>query len=157
MDGMIMTLESADRDTTPRITDEAVAQLRGRVGIPQPHPVPPHCLSPNTDTFRIVARSYGDDNPLWSDPDYPRSSRWGQPIAPPSLVGADNVTGEDIVTAEDLARRHLLKGDPLRGVHLFCSATVREWWAPLRADGRVDRRQIQRNLVAQRLLGLPRH
>jgi acyl dehydratase len=123
-----------------RITDEAIAKLRSRIGIPQPHPVPPQYLSPNTDTFRIVARSYGDDNPLWSDPEYARASRWGEPIAPPSLVGADSVIGEDVLTEEDHARQHLLKGDPLRGVHGFYSATVREWWSPLRADRRIDRR-----------------
>lgn len=124
----------------PRITDEAVAQLRQRIGIPQPHPVPPHYLSPGTDTFRIVAYSYGDDNPLWCDPDHATASRWGEPIAPPALVGADSVIGEDALTDEDLARQHLLKGDPLRGVHAFYSASVREWWAPLRAHRRIDRR-----------------
>lgn len=125
---------------TGRITDEAVKQLRGRIGIPQPHPVAPHYLSPDTDTFRIVALAYGDDNPLWCNPDYAAASRWGEPIAPPSLVGADSVIGEDVLTDEDLARQHLLKGDPLRGVHAFYSASVREWWSPLRANRRIDRR-----------------
>ncbi len=33
-----------------------------------------------------------------------------------------------------------MKGDPLRGVHAFYSASAREWWAPLRPDRRVRRR-----------------
>ena len=36
--------------------------------------------------------------------------------------------------------RDLMKGDPLRGVHAFYSASAREWWAPLRPDRRVFRR-----------------
>ena len=33
-----------------------------------------------------------------------------------------------------------MKGDPLRGVHAFYSASAREWWAPLFPDRRVFRR-----------------
>ena len=33
-----------------------------------------------------------------------------------------------------------MKGDPLRGVHAFYSASEREWWAPLRPGHRVARR-----------------
>jgi hypothetical protein len=33
-----------------------------------------------------------------------------------------------------------LKGDPLRGVHAFYSASSREWWAPLRPGHRIFRR-----------------
>jgi hypothetical protein len=36
--------------------------------------------------------------------------------------------------------RDLMKGDPLRGVHAFYSASAREWWAPLRPDRQVSRR-----------------
>ena len=53
-----------------RISDDGVAQLRRRVGVAQPHPQPPHYLAPNEDAFRHVAEAYGDDNPLWCDPEY---------------------------------------------------------------------------------------
>ena len=33
-----------------------------------------------------------------------------------------------------------MKGDPLRGVHAFYSASAREWWAPLRPDRQLSRR-----------------
>jgi acyl dehydratase len=131
---------SVNEKASPRITDEGVAALRARIGIAQPNPVPPHYLSPGTDTFRIVARSYGDDNPLWCDPAYATASRWGEPIAPPPMVGGDSIVGEDVLTADDLARQHELKGDPLRGVHAFYSACEREWWEPLRANHGVHRR-----------------
>jgi acyl dehydratase len=122
------------------ITDEGVARLRARIGIPEPHPRPPHYTEPTTDVFRHVAEAYGDDNPLWCDPDYGPKTVWGGPIGPPPLVGGDTLVGEDEVTEVAPDRRDLMKGDPLRGVHAFYSASAREWWAPLRPGQRVARR-----------------
>jgi acyl dehydratase len=130
----------AEERTEARITDEGIARLRDRIGIAQPNPVPAHYQRPNSDAFRNVARAYGDDNPLWCDPDYAKASRWGEPIAPPVLVGGDSMVGEDVLTDDDLARQDELKGDPLRGVHAFYSACEREWWAPLRENQKVSRR-----------------
>ena len=65
---------------------------------------------------------------------------WGGPIAPPALVGGDSLIGEDEVTAVPDDKRELMKGDPLRGVHAFYSRERAEWWAPLRPDHRVSRR-----------------
>ena len=126
--------------TSGTITDEAIARLRARVGVAEPWTRRPHYLRPNTDTFRIVAEAYGDDNPLWGDPDHATASVWGGPVAPPPLVGGDSLIGEDEVTAVPDDLRDLMKGDPLRGVHAFYSASAREWWAPLRPDHRVWRR-----------------
>ncbi len=122
------------------ITDDAVERLRQRIGIAEPHPLPAHYRVPNTDAFRHVAEAYGDDNPLWCEPDYGAATRWGEVIAPPPLVGGDTLVGEDEVTDLSEDKRALMKGDPLRGVHAFYSASAREWWAPLYADRRVARR-----------------
>jgi acyl dehydratase len=122
------------------ITDDAVARLRDRIGIAQSYPAPPHYRRPGQDAFRHVARSYGDDNPLWCDQDYATTTRWKGPIAPPPLVGGDSLIGEDRLTDAELARQPELRGDPLRGVHAFYAASSREWWAPLVADQRIWRR-----------------
>lgn len=122
------------------ITDAGVARLRQRIGVPEPHPVPPHYRRPGTDAFRNVAIAYGDDNPLWCDPDYAAASRWAMPLAPPPLVGGDSLIGEDEVAEVAADQRELMRGDPLRGVHAFYSASAREWWAPLGPDRRVWRR-----------------
>jgi acyl dehydratase len=122
------------------ITDEGIARLRARIGVPVPHTAAPHYLRPGTDSFRNVAMAYGDDNPLWADPDYGRKTRWGGPIAPPALVGGDTLIGEDEIAEVAAGQRDLMKGDPLRGVHAFYSASAREWWAPLRPDLRCFRR-----------------
>jgi hypothetical protein len=55
-------------------------------------------------------------------------------------VGGDTLVGEDEVTEVPPDRRELMKGDPLRGVHAFYSASAREWWAPLHPGRRVRRR-----------------
>ena len=123
-----------------KITDEGVARLRERIGVPEPWPLPPHYQRPNVDSFLHVAEAYGDDNPLWCDPAYGEKTVWGGPIASPVMVGGDTLIGEDEVTAVPEDKRDLMKGDPLRGVHAFYSASAREWWAPLRPDHRVFRR-----------------
>lgn len=124
----------------PGITDEGIARLRARIGVPYPHPQPPHYRRPNVDSFRNVAVAYGDDNPLWCDPDYAATSRWEGSLAPPPLVGGDTLIGENEVPGVPDEHRDLMKGDPLRGVHAFYSASAREWWAPLRPDRRCLRR-----------------
>ena len=125
---------------TGHITDEGIARLRERVGVPEPHPLPPHYTLPTIDTFRNVAVAYGDDNPLWCDPDYGLKTRWESAIAPPPLVGGDTLVGEDEVTAVAPSKRELMKGDPLRGVHAFYAASAREWWAPMYPQRRCVRR-----------------
>jgi acyl dehydratase len=125
---------------TGTITDEGVELLRSRIGVPQLYPAPPHYRRPGEDAFRHVARCYGDDNPLWSDPGYAAGSRWQGPIAPPPLVGGDSLIGEDSLSPAELARQADLKGDPLRGVHAFYAASEREWWAPLTAGHQIFRR-----------------
>jgi acyl dehydratase len=125
---------------TPAITDEGVARLRARIGIAQPHPQPPHYRSPNEDAFRHVAEAYGDDNPLWCDPEYAKTTVWGGPIAPPHLNGGDTLIGENEVTHLDDATKELLRGDPIRGAHAFYAGSHREWWNPLRPGMRIGRR-----------------
>ena len=138
--GATTTREQGGGSPAGTITDEAIARLRARIGVAEPHPAPPHYRCPGEDTFRIVASSHGDDNPLWCDPDHARTTRWGGPSAPPALGGGDTLVGEDEVAALDDETRALLSGDPLRGVHAFYAASAREWWAPLRPGRRVHRR-----------------
>jgi acyl dehydratase len=128
------------RTRAGEITDAGVEALRKRIGIAQPHPQLPHYRCPNEDAFRHVAEAYGDDNPLWSDPDYAAGTRWRGVIAPPHLVGGDTMIGEDEVGRLDPDTKKALEGDPLRGVHAYYAGSFREWWRPLRPGTRVSRR-----------------
>ena len=67
---MTQPSSAATSSVTGQITDEGLARLRATIGIAVPHTQPPHYLRPNADCFRHVAESYGDANPLWSDPEY---------------------------------------------------------------------------------------
>ncbi len=137
---MVANLAKVYRMAEPAITDEGVARLRQRIGIPVPHPMPPHYRRPDVDSFRNVAIAYGDDNPLWTDPAYASASRWGGSLAPPPLVGGDTLIGENEIADVADGHRELMRGDPLRGVHAFYSASAREWWSPLRPGVRCFRR-----------------
>jgi len=105
-----------------------------------PHPQPPWYREPNTDAFRHVAEAFGDDNPLWCEPDYGPTTVWGGPISSPNMNGGDTLIGENEVTKLDPETRALLKGDPLKGAHAYYSGSHREWWQPLRPGMRVVRR-----------------
>ena len=137
-----MTTDSRPSRQAPgEITDEAVAALRS----PHRHSraasaaaaLPPSPASTRSATSAIA---YGDDNPLWCEPDYAAKTRWEGPIASPVLVGGDTLIGEDEVPRVPEEHRELMKGDPLRGVHAFYAASAREWWAPLRPEQRIRRR-----------------
>ncbi|MEB4209749.1 hypothetical protein [Mycobacterium sp. 94-17] len=130
----------ADDSTYGVITDDGIARLRSRIGLPVRNPAPPHYREPGVDAFRNVANCYGDDNPLWGDRDYASGTRWGRPIAPPPLVGGDSLIGENDDIEVTPQQRDLLKGDPLRGVHAFYSSSRREWWAPLHPGVQCRRR-----------------
>ncbi len=122
------------------ITDDGLAALRARIGVAQPHPQPPHYRSPNEDAFRHLAEAYGDDNPLWCEPDYAAATVWGGPIASPNFNGGDTLIGENEVERLDPETKELLRGDPIRGAHAFYSGSFREWWNPLRPGMRIGRR-----------------
>jgi hypothetical protein len=137
---MTATTRAPGPKSEGQITDDGIARLRARIGVPEPHVAPPHYRAADADAFRAVARCYGDDNPLWCEPAYGAGTRWGSVIAPPALVGGDTLIGEDEVTEVAAEHRDLMKGDPLRGVHAFYASSAREWWAPLFPGTRVWRR-----------------
>jgi acyl dehydratase len=132
--------ETTDAPAETGITEARIERLRSRIGIAVPHPMAPHYRHVNTDVFRHVAEAYGDDNPLWCNPDYGATTRWGGPIASPVLVGGDTLIGVDEVDRVGEDHRDLMKGDPLSGVHAFYASSAREWWAPLLPGADVRRR-----------------
>lgn len=115
------------------LTDAAIERSRRRIGIPHPQPNPPHNFEITRDNLRHFAYGYGDDNPLFCDPEYARSTRWGGLIAPPTYHYS---MGEDAAPKPDHETKALLKGDPFTGLGSYQAVMDFEFWRPLQAgDG----------------------
>ena len=72
----------------PKITDEGLAHLKARIGLPIENTLEPWCHEATRDNIRHYAHGIGDDNPLWCDPVYAAKTRHGGIVAPPSFLFA---------------------------------------------------------------------
>ena len=72
----------------PKITDQAMDALRGRIGVRIENTLEPWCHEATRDNIRHYAHGIGDDNPLWCDPAYAAKSRFGGLVALPSFLFA---------------------------------------------------------------------
>jgi acyl dehydratase len=72
----------------PKITDAALESLRGRIGVPIENTAEPWCHEATRDNIRHYAHGIGDDNPLWCDPDYAATTRYGGIVALPTFLFA---------------------------------------------------------------------
>ena len=104
-----------------KITDDAVARLQARIGVERKssnmHRAGVLRLTP--ETIRRFALGSGDDNPLYVDPDYARTSRYGTLITPPSITG--------------FLERSNGASDWLPGCHTIWLEAEYEWMLPMRA------------------------
>lgn len=107
-----------------RITEEAVAELRSRIGKPITRVTQPFYREINDDASRHFAHAIGDDNPLWVDPAYGEKTRWGGQLAPPSILySTDNVVSGAV--------------EGLPGVHAMFAGTNWRWFHPIRVGTRM--------------------
>jgi acyl dehydratase len=102
------------------ITDAAVEMMRARIGYPNPTlrnglVTWPWNEVATSDAIRHYAQGYGDGNPLFCDPAYGATTRWGDVVAPP---GFEWTMGTDI-SPQPPAELHEATRKALRGVHLF--------------------------------------
>ena len=85
MEGAMTSLGTESRAEFGKLTDSAIARSRERLGVPRP-PRAPTNLEVSWDGSRHFAYGYGDDNPLYCDPEYATGTRWGGLIAPPTFL-----------------------------------------------------------------------
>jgi acyl dehydratase len=78
--------QSADQSRFPKITEDGLQYLRKRIGVPITDTVEPWNYEATRDNIRHYAHGIGDDNPLWTDPDYARKTRYGTLLALPSFL-----------------------------------------------------------------------
>jgi acyl dehydratase len=139
-------MTDASPSTFGILTDDAVARSRLRIGIPQPDPTSPHNYEVTWDGVRHFAYGYGDDNPLYCDPGYGKSTRWETLIAPPTFL---YTMGEDIAPKPDVDQKALLKGDPFAGLGSYQAVMEFEWWRPLVLGDRLDKLRTQVGVVTK--------
>jgi acyl dehydratase len=123
----------------PTLDESTIAALRRRIGVPRrSRGARGHIEIVNTDAIRHFALSYGDDNPLYCDPDHAASSVWGGPIAPPRFGAIAGRADRYEWTAE---QADVMAGDPLAGMgQVLCGD---RWVAlrPIRPGADIVKRQ----------------
>lgn len=117
----------------PRITQEALDELRARIGQPFERPVP-HVTEATADSIRHWVQGIGDDNPLWLDPGYARSTRWGGITAPGTFLYAFDRVVSGYVSG-------------LPGIHAMFAGTDWQWHAPIRLGDRIEARPVLKGLT----------
>jgi acyl dehydratase len=77
------------------------------------------------EAIRNFAHGYGDDNPLYTDPGYGTTTRWGGQIAPQMMAAVLNAP----LRGDRVPRE--LRGGSYRGIHAFVSGGSWEWYRPI--------------------------
>ncbi len=70
----------------PKITEEGLADLRKRIGVKIENTIEPWNYEATRDAIRHYAHGIGDDNPLWCDPEYAKTTKYGDVVALPSFM-----------------------------------------------------------------------
>lgn len=110
-----------------RITDEDIERARRQIGVPQHERNPVFNRNASEDSISHFAFGIGDDNPLFHDDAYGRTTRWRSQIASPLYL---TTTGLDETPPPDEERKALFRG-LFRGVGKYYSGTRWRWFRPV--------------------------
>jgi acyl dehydratase len=117
-----------------RLTSEGVEHFREKVGVDWPYDRwTTWNEEASRDGIRHYAYGFGDDNPLWCDPDHGRRSRWGTVIAPPGFLEGAGVTPSLAVPPDHRGRGR----GALSGVHMFWAGDHIRFFSPVREGDRL--------------------
>jgi acyl dehydratase len=112
-----------------RITDEDIDRAQRQIGIPvHQRDTPWNAVAEQTGISHF-AFGYGDDNPLWHDPDYARNTRWHGQIAPPTFLISTGLDQTPPFT--DPEHKALFRG-LFRGTGKYYSGVKWTWYRPVR-------------------------
>ncbi|EHK63002.1 FAS1-like dehydratase domain-containing protein [Achromobacter arsenitoxydans] len=81
-----MLTQTKTERSFPKITERGLDELRERIGIKIGATAEPWCYEATRDNIRHYAHGIGDDNPLWTDPEYAAKTQHGGIIALPSFL-----------------------------------------------------------------------
>ncbi|HEX3611440.1 MAG TPA: MaoC family dehydratase N-terminal domain-containing protein [Sporichthyaceae bacterium] len=108
--------KAPEQEAFGRLTAAGIERFREKIGLDWPYD---RWTSWNEqasrDGIRHYAHGFGDDNPLWTDPDHAAGSRWGSVIAPPGFLEGAGLTPEIQERPGDRKRGR----GALSGVHMF--------------------------------------
>ena len=105
--------------------DEDIARARDLVGVYHAMTQREQYTRASPDIMRNFARSYGDDNPLFTDEEYGAETSWGGQIAPPMV----NIAVRKELLADPVPREQ--RRPSFRGIHVFVSGTTTHWYRPV--------------------------
>jgi acyl dehydratase len=120
----------------PRITDEALDELRQRIGQRIERTLEPWVSEATRDAIRHYAHGIGDDNPLWSDEAYAQRTRWGGLLAPPSFLFAASRIVSGYVGG-------------LPGIHAMFAGADWQWERPVRLGTRIATEAWLKELIVR--------
>jgi acyl dehydratase len=126
--------EEFARATDYRLTDEDIERARLLVGVDTGSPYREHWTTATEDAIHNFAHGIGDDNPLFCDPDYGATTRWGGQIAPNIMAGVINtpLLGDPMPPEIKQRTRSLFKG-----IHVFVSGGTWDWYRPIHPGDRL--------------------
>jgi acyl dehydratase len=128
---MTQTTDSSTTDrfkeaTSSEIDDADIAKDKAALGVWAANRSQELISTATVESIRNFAHSYGDDNPLFTDPAYGTSSRWGGQVAPQIMAAVLNAP----LRGDKLPKE--LRGGSYRGIHAFVSGGTWDWYRPVR-------------------------
>jgi len=120
-----VTSERFKEATSAEIDDADIAKDRAALGVWAAARSQELISTATPEAIRNFAHGYGDDNPLYTDPDYGKATRWGGQIAPQIMAAVLNAP----LRGDKLPRE--LRGGSYRGIHAFVSGGTWDWYRPV--------------------------
>jgi acyl dehydratase len=118
----------------PKITDSGLNDLRKRIGVKIGDTLEPWCHEATRDNIRHYAHGIGDDNPLWCDPKYAKTTSHGEIIALPSFLFSTSRIVSGYVGG-------------LSGVHAMWSGSDWTWYKHVRRNDEISAEAYLKDLI----------
>lgn len=129
-----MLTQTKTERSFPKITERGLDELRERIGVKIGATAEPWCYEATRDNIRHYAHGIGDDNPLWSDPEYAAKTRHGGIIALPSFLFATSRIVSGYVGG-------------LPGVHAMWSGADWTWHKTVKRNDTISTEAHLKNLI----------
>ena len=120
-----------------KITDEALDDLRSRIGSEFVTKTPPNLEETTKDAIRHWAHAIGDLDPKWTDAGYASATRFGGITAPPSII-----YGIDL--------RSIGSRVGLPGIHSFFAGADHEFYLPIRRNDAISLKVVFTGLIEKK-------